>query len=171
MIKRIAITGPESTGKSNLAKSLAEYYNTRFVPEFARGFIDSLNRDYNEEDLLKIAKGQLEQEENIAKQTNEYLFIDTDFLVMKIWSIHKYGKCDPWILNEFENHKYDLFLLCDIDLPWQPDPLREHPEIRQYLYDWYLKELTNANVKFEIVTGLGKERVGNAIKFVNKTFK
>ncbi len=171
MIKRIAITGPESTGKSNLAKSLALHYNTRLVPEFAREFIDKLNREYNERDLLSIAKGQFETEEKISNKANEYLFVDTDFLVMKIWSLHKYGKCDPWIINKFENHQYDLYLLCDVDLPWQPDPQREHPDIRQYLFDWYLKELSNANLNYKIVSGTGEKRVENAIKFVSNTFK
>ncbi len=171
MIKRITITGPESTGKSNLAKSLALQYNTQLVPEFARKYLDLLDRDYNQEDLLSIAKGQFEQEENIAKKADKFLFVDTDFLVMKIWSLHKYGKCDQWILDKFENHQYDLYLLCDIDLPWQPDPQREHPDIRQYLFDWYFKELSKMNMKFEIVTGLGEKRVDNALKFIDKAFK
>lgn len=171
MIKRIAITGPESTGKSNLAKSLALHYNTLMVPEFARDYIGSLNRNYEKKDLLTIAKSQFEQEENIVKQADEYLFVDTDFLVMKIWSLHKYSRCDPWIIDKFENHRYDLYLLCDIDLSWQPDPQREHPDIRQYLFDWYFKELTKANVNFEIVKGQGDNRFDNAVKFINKTFK
>lgn len=171
MIKRIAITGPESTGKSNLADALAREFNTQSVPEFARGYINNLNRDYTQEDLLTIAKGQFKQEENIVKQANEYLFVDTDFLVMKIWSLYKYGKCDDWILDKLENHHYDLYLLCNIDLPWQPDPQREHPDIRQYLFDWYLNELSMANVNFEIVSGSGNKRVENALKFINRTFK
>ena len=171
MIKRIAITGPESTGKSNLAKSLALYFNARMVPEFAREFLNLLDRDYIKEDLLTIAKGQFEREEKIARQTNEFLFVDTDFLVMKIWSLHKYGKCDPWILDKFKNHQYDLYLLCDIDIPWQPDPQREHPDKRQYLFDWYLNELSKTSLNFEIVTGLGDERIENAIRFIDKTFK
>jgi NadR type nicotinamide-nucleotide adenylyltransferase len=171
MIKRIAITGPESTGKSNLAKSLALHYHAHLVPEFAREYLDKINREYQERDLLSIAKGQFETEEKISKQANEYLFIDTDFLVMKIWSLHKYGKCDPWIINKFENHQYDLYLLCDVDIPWQPDPQREHPDIRQYLFDWYLKELSSANLNYKIVSGTGETRVDNAIKFINNTFK
>jgi NadR type nicotinamide-nucleotide adenylyltransferase len=171
MIKRIAITGPESTGKSKLTEALARHYNTQWVPEFAREYLNKLKREYSFDDLRKIAEGQFKQEEEKAKQVDECLFIDTEFLVMKIWSFHKYGKCDPWIIDKFENHRYDLFLLCDIDLPWQPDPQREHPDKRQYLFDWYLKELTEANVRFELVTGKGSQRVDHAIQIINRTFK
>lgn len=171
MLKRIAITGPESTGKSNLAGSLAKHYNTKVVPEFARNYLSGLNREYTEKDLISIAKGQFNAEELLANQVDQYLFVDTEFLVLKIWSLHKYDKCHPWIADKFENHHYDLYLLCDIDLPWQPDPQREHPDIRQYLFDWYYKELSQAKVSFKIVSGQGNQRVDNALKIITNTFK
>jgi NadR type nicotinamide-nucleotide adenylyltransferase len=165
-ILKIAITGPESTGKSQLAEELAEYYNTVFVPEYARGYIDRLNRPYNLEDILEIAKGQIREEERRIQQATRLLFCDTELIVTKIWGEVKYGICDPWILEKIEENKYDLFLLCNIDLPWEEDPQREHPHMREKLFSLYLDELTERGFPFKVVSGTGKERLMNAIGFV-----
>jgi len=168
MLKRIAITGPESAGKSEMAEKLARHYNTVFVPEIAREFIDRLNRPYTQDDILRIAKKQLEIEEEIAKQAGGLLFCDTEFLVTKIWSEHKYSSCPPWIEKMFREHVYDLYLLMDIDLPWKPDPQREHPHLRKFFFDWYHRELDQRGFSFEVVSGLGEERLENAIRFVDR---
>ncbi len=171
MIKRIAITGPESTGKSELAKSLAQYYNTVWVPEVARRYLDNLGREYNYDDILMIAKKQIDEENKLAKTANGFLFCDTDLIVTKIWCEYKYGRCHPWILEQIEKHKYDLYLLTNIDLPWQPDPLREHPDKRKEIFELYLKELKQRKFPFEIISGLGSDRVENAVQLINRKFE
>jgi len=128
MTKRIAITGPESTGKSMLAENLAIHYRTEWIPEYAREYINNLDRPYNYDDILIIAKEQIKREERMFGKANQFLFCDTGLIVTKIWCEYKYGKCHKWIHDNIENHKYDLYLLADIDLSWQPDPLREHPK-------------------------------------------
>lgn len=163
---KIAITGPESTGKSQLAEELAGYYNTVFVPEYARGYIDRLDRPYNREDILEIARGQIREEERMDQQATRMLFCDTELIVTKIWSEVKYGICDPWILEKIEENNYDLFLLCNIDLPWEEDPQREHPHMREKLFSLYLDELTERGFPFKVVSGTGRERLMNAIGFV-----
>jgi NadR type nicotinamide-nucleotide adenylyltransferase len=168
MIRKIAITGPESTGKSMLAGQLATHYNTVWVPEFARGYLEHLGKPYEEEDILSIAQGQLVAEDYWFIKAKDYLFCDTELLVTKIWSEVKYSRCDPWIIAKLNSHKYDLFLLCDIDLPWQYDPLREHPDQRQYLFDLYYKELKNRNFPFDVVRGTGRDRLTNAIQIIDK---
>lgn len=170
-IFKIAITGPESTGKSALTKELAKYYSATFVPEYAREFIATLNRDYTLEDILFIAKKQFENEQakmNTAK--GNFLFCDTDLLVTRIWSLHKYGTCDPWIDEHIRKNHYDLFLLCDIDLPWQFDEQREHPHLRQYFFKWYKSELEQFGFPYQIVSGTGKKRTENAVKIINTVF-
>jgi NadR type nicotinamide-nucleotide adenylyltransferase len=162
-VLRIAITGPESTGKSELAKQLAAYYQTVFVPEFAREYLSKLGRSYVFEDIVTIAKGQLELEDSLAEKAEKILFCDTDLLVTKIWSIYKYGKCDAWIEEKVKSHRYDLYLLCGIDLPWTQDPLRENPGQREELFGLYLKELQQLKVKFAIISGLDERRLRNAI--------
>jgi len=170
VIKKIAITGPESTGKSMLAEQLADHYKTIWVPEYAREYINKLNLPYNKGDILTIAKKQLENENKIAKNAIRFLFCDTEPIVTKIWSEDKYKSCDEWILRKIEEHKYDLYLLCYIDLPWQQDPQREDPHRREYLFDLYLQELTERNLPFYVISGSGKKRLINAIKQVENFF-
>jgi NadR type nicotinamide-nucleotide adenylyltransferase len=165
-ILKIAVTGPESTGKSLLTEELAEHYHTVFVPEYARGYIDRLDRPYNREDILKIAKGQINEEDRWIKQATRMLFCDTELIVTKIWSDVKYGMCDPWILKKIEENNYDLFLLCNIDLPWKEDPQREHPHMREKLFNLYQNELTERGFPFKVVSGSGKERLMNALGFI-----
>ncbi len=165
-MKRIAITGPESTGKSSLARELARIFNTTWVPEYAREYLLELGLPYEEGDILKIAKGQLRSEEKMAHQASRLLFCDTDFLVTRIWSIVKYGRCSPWIEKKLEEHRYDLYLLCNIDLPWEFDPLREHPDKRLMLFDLYHRELTHRGFPFAVVSGEGASRTAMAADLV-----
>ena len=170
-ILKISITGPESTGKSTLSQALAEHYHTNWVPEFAREYVDKLNRPYNYEDLHIIAKRQLELENELIKYTNKFLFCDTDFLVLKIWSEHKFGKVHPFINDQFNKKTFDLILLMDIDLPWQYDPQREHPNQRKFFLDWYLNELQKAKANFKIVGGSAEDRMINAINIIETEFQ
>src|SRR5688500_11602387 len=143
--KRIVIIGPESTGKSSLCEQLAQYYNTEWVPEYARSYLLKNGMKYTEADLLKIAKGQLDLEDQFADSIQKripvppVLFIDTNMYVMKVWSEFVFRKSDPWILQQLSHRKYDLYLLCSIDLPWIKDELREYPDVetRKRLYDIY----------------------------------
>jgi len=169
-IKKIAITGPESTGKSVLAAELAKHYNTVWVPEYAREYLGGIQRPYEQQDLVKIAKGQLKSEAEFLKLAGKILFCDTDLTVIKIWSEYKYKSCDPWILENHISHSYDLHILCNIDLPWTPDPLREHPKQRKRLFELYIEEFEHAGFPYVIISGSGKERSGNAIKAIEERF-
>ncbi len=164
---RISVTGPESTGKSWLAQRLAENYNTKWVPEFARKYLQEINRPYNFDDILVIAQKQFEQE-NLYSGNTGLLFCDTDFCVTSIWCKVKYGKCHPWITAQLEKDNYNLYLLCDIDLPWQYDPLREHPEMRKELFGMYQDLLEKHQFNYRIVGGNGEDRLQNAINFVDE---
>ena len=170
MIRKIAVTGPESTGKSMLSVQLAAHYHTVWTPEFARDYLSGLDRPYEEKDILYIARQQILEEERQLKVANHFLFCDTELIVTKIWSEVKYGRCDPWILKTVENHRYDLFLLCDIDLPWEYDPLREHPDKRGFLFDLYLRELTERKFPFFIIRGFGPQRLKSAVERINTLY-
>jgi NadR type nicotinamide-nucleotide adenylyltransferase len=170
-IVRIAITGPESTGKSWLARHLAEYYQTCYVPEFAREYLNSIKRPYTYEDLAIIARGQMKAEDTLAPEANRVLFCDTDLSVLKIWSEVKYGKGHEWILSEHKRRQYSLHLLCNIDLPWEDDPLREHPAFRQELLDKYTSLLCQEDRRYTLIGGLGEQRLKQAIHAVDKILK
>jgi NadR type nicotinamide-nucleotide adenylyltransferase len=166
MIRRIAITGPESTGKTWLSKKLAQYFNTVWVEEYAREYLQSNGQDYRFEDIVKIAEGQKKREEALLLKANKMLFSDTEPVVTKIWSEVVFGKCDRRIENEIINNPYDLYLLCYPDLPWEPDPLRENPDNRLELFELYRKELLKHKLNFKIVKGNGEKRFENARRFV-----
>lgn len=166
MLKKFAITGPESTGKSTLCKQLAKHYKCVSVEEFAREYIDKLDRPYTQKDILEIAKTQKENEFQKAKKANKFLISDTELIVTKIWSEIKYKVCDPWILENIKKQDYDLYLLCDIDLPWESDPQREHPHLRKHLFNLYKQELENRNLDFKIISGEKNERFENARRFI-----
>ncbi len=167
---KVAVTGPESTGKSILAQQLAEHFGTVWVPEYAREYIDKLHRPYKEEDILTIARGQLEREDIAAGTAEKLLFCDTELIVTKIWSEVKFGSCHPWILEQIVNRPYDLYLLCYIDIPWEEDPQREHPHFRKELFELYDSELRERGYPFAVIKGLGGERLGNALQAIRNNF-
>jgi len=145
---KIIITGPESSGKTTLCQQLSNHFNIPFTQEFARLYIDSLDRDYIINDLLSIAKQQLKSE--FKSQ-----LLDTDLITIKIWSEYKYGRCDKWILDEIEKQKSEkrFYILCSPDIPWQTDNQRESPNDRKKLFEVYKKELENLKHKYFILNG------------------
>jgi NadR type nicotinamide-nucleotide adenylyltransferase len=170
MLKKILITGPESTGKSTLAADLALYFSTRFVPEFARKYLSNLHRNYVYDDLKTMALQQILQEDLIAQSANKFLFVDTDPTVFDIWSTEKFGKTDPWILKEMETRIYDLILIPDIDLAWKPDVQRENPDDRNRLMQLYEESFNRRNLEYFKVSGLGEDRFNNAVQIILKQF-
>ena len=169
-IYRIAITGPESTGKSTLAEQLAAHYQTVWVPEYAREYLNRLGRPYEKSDLIEIAKGQIAHEKKAVSRAQRFLFCDTDLTVIKIWYEYKYSTHDPFLAMKYAEISYDLWLLCDIDLPWQYDPQREHPEKRRFFFDWFERELKARNARYAVISGVREERLQNAVKVIDSTF-
>jgi NadR type nicotinamide-nucleotide adenylyltransferase len=170
-LRKIVVIGPESTGKSTLCEGLAAHFQTEWVREYAREYLDAHGMGYTYETLSVIARGQLALEDAGAERANNtLLFIDTDLYVMKVWSEHVFGRCEPWILDEIARRKYDAYLLCNTDLPWAPDPLREYPDpgIRERLYHIYKDLLVNQDVPWAEVSGVADERLGRAIAAVEK---
>jgi NadR type nicotinamide-nucleotide adenylyltransferase len=163
MLKKIVITGPESTGKSEMSQQLARFFETEWVPEFARFYLDRKFEPYQYEDLKIIAQGQLAWEDEKAEIANQLLVCDTDLLVIKIWSEHKYQKVDPWILDQLKARQYDHYLLMDIDLPWRDDPQREHPTLRKYFFKKYQQELEAYGFSYSVVSGIEEERMKHAL--------
>lgn len=168
---RIAVTGPESTGKSRLSEELALHYNTVWVPEFAREYLANINRAYTSEDIVNIAKEQFKKEQQLAASANHLLISDTDFLVLKIWHEHKFHTCPEYIESKFRNHRYDMYLLMDIDLDWEFDPLREHPHMRKYFLNLYRKTLETYGFPYRIVSGKNKDRLSNAVAYIDELLR
>jgi nicotinamide riboside kinase len=153
---KIIVTGPESSGKTTLCNALSKHFNLPFSKEYAREYLNTLKRDYNPDDLLKIAKGQLKAENGIQ-------LLDTDLITLKIWSEYKYGSCDKWILTQIEKQKSEnrFYLLCSPDIPWQADKQRENPNDRDSLFEIYKQELDDLEHNYFIVEG--ENRIENSI--------
>lgn len=191
-IKKIVVIGPESTGKSTLCEQLAQYYKTIWCPEFAREYLLAHGAHYNYDDLLNIAKGQIALEEEYIQQvrlsgsrevrknnepsfglpdflSSRLLFIDTDMYVLKVWCEFVFGNCHPWIIDQIVERKYDLYLLCNTDLPWTKDALREYPnlETREKLYAIYEDFMINQSTPWAEINGNTEERLQKAIAAVD----
>jgi NadR type nicotinamide-nucleotide adenylyltransferase len=164
----VAIIGPECTGKSDLSQFLANYFQTSWVPEYARTYLDNLRRPYQESDLLAIAESQLKWEDEIAKAAKHILICDTNLYVIKVWSNFKYQRTDPEILDLLNQRSYDLYLLTYIDIPWEYDPLREHPNEREMLYNIYLNEMKQQSVPFVEIKGDRLTRQKTAVDAIEK---
>jgi NadR type nicotinamide-nucleotide adenylyltransferase len=164
MIK-VAITGPESSGKTTLAIGLADHYKVPVIPEFAREYLQELDRDYVQEDLDRIAEGQLRS--TCAKVGQQLMISDTEMLVMKVWSEFKYGNCSPYIEQLWDDQQFDLYLLCAPDITYEDDPLRENPEDREELFEIYNSHLEEKGEHFVIISGNHDERLKQAVSAID----
>lgn len=168
-MRRICITGPEATGKSFLAQTMAKHYGCSWVPEYARSYLAKLKEPYQRSDLDEILSGQLSLEKSEVSNSNgPYLFCDTGPEVIWVWSQFKYGQVSPVINQSTEEHDYDLTLLMDVDLPWTHDPLRENPSLseRLLIFDHYRKLFDRIGRDYHIISGVDEARTLNAIRAV-----
>ncbi|MFN3951552.1 MAG: AAA family ATPase [Thermaurantimonas sp.] len=169
---RVAVVGPESTGKTQLCKKLAVMYRGLWVPEFARYYLHLKNNSYGYDDLEVIARGQLFWENLYCKSTHCMpIFFDTTLLTIKIWSDWKYGKTHPLIEENYCPGTFNLVLLTAADVPWAYDPQRENPNDREELFEIHVKLLKQCNQKFEIVSGLNEKRLLHAVEIIETTKK
>lgn len=251
---KIAVIGPESTGKSALTQALARHYTSPYVDEYARDYVTNLGRPYTFNDVCEIAKIQVKAEEYIEsvesfKQpsgllsallpaslsstfvfpeqlqpgnqlkeetgfhkaariheetgTSEaanvhqgtgtpeagihqetgtiektgdlitsplppFVFFDTELIITKVWFQHCFGEVPDFVTHQLQKGFFDFYIVCDTDLPWEPDPVREHGDDREYFSNWYLREIEQLEKPYVIVQGTGSERLSNAVKAIKK---
>jgi NadR type nicotinamide-nucleotide adenylyltransferase len=170
-IKKVVVIGPECTGKSELSQFLAGHFKTEWVAEYARAYLNKLIRSYEQSDLTKITHGQVRMEEEWMQDANKILICDTNAIVVKVWSEFKFGNCEPEILEVIQKRKYDLYLLTYIDIPWEEDPQREHPDKREHFFEIFKNEVEKSGVPYVIIDGVREERRRKGIEAIEKLLK
>ena len=170
-IIKVVINGPESTGKTTLTKQLAEYFNTEYVPEFARDYLqekwDLKKEICSKEDLLVIVKEQVNLENELSSKANKVLLLDTNIITTVNWSItHFDGFCDPWIIRQTEFLEYDHYLITNIDFPWVKDDLRDRPNERENMLSSLINQHDIRGLKYSIISGVKDVRKSQSIDII-----
>jgi len=166
---KIVITGPESTGKTELTQLLAAHYGGVVVPEFAREYVENLNRKYTYNDVVSIAEEQLRKRELAAGEPAGMIFFDTELIITKVWFEEVFNSCPEWLTQKAKEPFADFYLLCSPDIPWEDDSVRENGgEMREYLFNKYREELEDNCFPYYIVSGNNEVRSHNAINGINK---
>lgn len=166
-IIKIAIVGAESTGKSTMSAYLAKHYQTVWVPEYAREYCEKLTEPPTWQDEINMFRGQLALEQELLPKASKLLICDTTFITVKIWSEQLFGRSPVEVDEELKRHHYDFYLLLDIDMPWEDDPLRDFPDMREHFMQVWHKELKALNANYKLVSGLGDVRYQNAIAAID----
>lgn len=164
---KVAVIGPESTGKSELANKLAKHYKGVCVPEYAREYVEKLGRPYTFDDVCHIAQHQITQEKYYSEQSSpDFLVFDTELIITKVWLMYCYKQCPDDVQKQIDEGFFDLYLLCEPDLPWEFDPVREHRDDRDFFFDWYKREIELTGKPCFNISGTGNERTQKAIQAI-----
>ncbi|MEO6303857.1 MAG: ATP-binding protein [Bacteroidia bacterium] len=168
---KIAIIGAESTGKSELCEALAKHYNTHCVPEYAREYFNHSDLyNYTKEDLVIIAKKQIEKENDLIKKAHRFLFCDTTLITLKIWAELEFKQTPDFIEQNLFKIKYDHYLITANDMPWKEDPLRQNKFSREMIFEMNKAEVEKLKTPYHVIKGLNEERKNNAIRIIDKLF-
>ncbi|WP_298996764.1 AAA family ATPase [Flagellimonas sp. S174] len=170
---KVVLFGPESTGKTTLSQQLADHYQTLWVPEYAREYLqkkwDREQKTCEPKDLLPIAYGQMKMENELAKKANRILVCDTDLLETKVYSEAYYlGDCDPVLEKYALSNTYDLYLLTYIDIPWVKDDLRDKPDERESMFLYFHETLKKYDRNFVTLKGDKEQRFQLAKQHIDK---
>ena len=161
----ILITGPESSGKSTIARQLAQHYGGVYIPEYARTYLESHGGEYKKKDLIAIAKGQLKMAMQV--DSSSINIFDTHMVNLKIWSWRKFSSCDEFIIDNLNTIPFEKILLFYPDIPWNHDPLRESPHDRIDIFNDFLQELNNLYTDISIIKGTGIKRFDRCVDFID----
>ena len=171
VIKKIAIVGPESTGKSTISLQLAKHYQVPWVAEYARFYCAALTGPCTLQDEINMFHGQVALEESVlASAQTDFIICDTTFITVKIWSDEMLGKTPQIVLDAIKSRSYDFYLLLDIDLPWQDDPLRDFPHKRAHFMQVWHQELKAINANYQVISGT-ETRLQNAVSAIDAFLK
>lgn len=155
---RIVLTGSESTGKTTLAADLSRHYEALWLPEYVRGYLEWKGQPLDASDVEPIARGQIAAQDQALEEAGRLLLLDTDLLSTVVYAEHYYGSCPEWIRAAAVVRRADVYLLCDIDVPWTNDPQRDRPQARCAMQALFREALETRGFPFVEICGGWRER-------------
>jgi NadR type nicotinamide-nucleotide adenylyltransferase len=167
---RVVLTGSESTGKTTLAGQLARHYGAELVPEFVRAYAAQRGGIIEFSDHGPIARGQMALEDEHIALAPRLVVQDTDLLSTVVYCNHYFGRCPPWIEEAASARRPDLYLLCEIDLDWIADGVRDRGHMRDEMQQLFRDAVLASGVATSIVTGIGAERLERAVDAIDALF-
>jgi HTH-type transcriptional regulator, transcriptional repressor of NAD biosynthesis genes len=165
-VRRVTVTGSESTGKTWLAQRLARHFETIWVPEFSREYLLQKGAPLDASDVEPIARGQMNSEDGVLRRARELLILDTDLLSTVVYAKHYYGTCPAWVQHSAHKRLADLYLLCDIDVPWVADSVRDRPGARREIHAAFAEHLERYRARYAVVRGTSEEREAVAVSAI-----
>ena len=167
---KVVLTGSESTGKTTLAAELARHYAAELVPEFVRAYAEQRGGVIEFTDHGPIARGQIQLEDDhfaTARAKSGMVFLDTDLLSTAVYCTHYFGRCPPWIEQAAQARRPDLYLLCETDVPWTPDGVRDRGDRREEMQSLFLDAVVKSGAPYLSVSGELPERLARAIRAID----
>ena len=165
-MKRVCVTGPESTGKTTLAARLAAYYRTVWVPEASRIYAERKQSPLLVSDVAPIAREHVAMADEAVPAAGRLIVLDTDLLSTAVYSQHYYGVVPPEVKALERARRADLYLLCDVDVPWLPDGIRDRPTNREAMLAVFREALETRKLRWTMITGDWETRWQTAIDAV-----
>ncbi|MBQ7531845.1 MAG: ATP-binding protein [Paludibacteraceae bacterium] len=163
---RVGVIGPESTGKSTLCQQLSERYGYRWVREYAREYVEALQRPYTYDDVLYIAYRQVDELQ--AAYPEPVVLFDTELIITKVWMLHVYGKVAPEVERTIREQPMDLYLILTPDIAAEPDPVRENLDKREFFLEWYIREVQQTKRPYYLISGQGEARLQTAAEAIQQ---
>jgi NadR type nicotinamide-nucleotide adenylyltransferase len=167
-VKRVVLTGSESTGKTELARRLGAHYGVEFVAEFVRTFAEAKGGPLEFSDHDAIARGQMALEDAALARGESLVVQDTDLLSTALYCDHYYHRVPEWIVEEVRRRRPDLYLLMDIDVPWIPDPARDRGDRREEMHELFERAVRKSGARYELVRGSWEERYRQAVRAIDE---
>jgi NadR type nicotinamide-nucleotide adenylyltransferase len=166
--QRVTVTGSESTGKTWLTERLARHFDTAWAREFSREYALQKRVPLDASDVEPIARGQMRREDDVLRHAHTLAILDTDLLSTVVYAKHYYGDCPAWVEEAAQTRRADLYLLCDIDVPWIPDPARDRPHARPELHAAFVGQLEQYGARYTLVRGDWSAREAIALAAVRE---
>ena len=170
-MRKVVLTGGESTGKTELAHNLGEHYGAPVAEEFVRSYAAARGGQLGFGDHGPIAKGQMANEDEAIARATDLVILDTDLVSTVVYCEHYFGRCPPWIEEEAVRRAGDLYLLLKPDIPWIADGVRDRGDRRDEMHDLFRGKLESLGLRCVDIGGDRKQRFATAVREIDVSLR